>query len=64
MFISGLQVTHCFYKYLVKHEITRMRDTLSRSQKYMQIEDAIRSELVALPNERIKGRNRNHSLFP
>jgi len=29
MFISGLSVSHSFYKYLVKHEVTRMRDILS-----------------------------------
>jgi len=27
-FISGLQVTHSFYKHLVKHEVTKMRDDL------------------------------------
>jgi len=34
-FISGLQVTHS-YKHLVK-----MRDILTRAQRYIQIEDAI-----------------------
>ena len=28
-FISGMQVTHSFYKYLVKHEVTKMRDILA-----------------------------------
>jgi len=41
-FISGLQVTHSFYKHLVKHEVTKMRDILARAQKYIQIEDATR----------------------
>ena len=29
VFISGLQVTHLFYKHLVKHEVTKMRDILT-----------------------------------
>ena len=37
-FISGLQVTHPFYKHLVKNDVTRMRDILVRAQKYIQIE--------------------------
>ena len=41
-FISGLLVTHS-YKYLVKHEVTKMRDILTRAQEYIQIEDATRS---------------------
>ena len=40
MFISGLQVFHCFYKHLEKHEVTRVRDILSQAQKYIQIKDA------------------------
>ena len=28
-FINGMQVTHSFYKYLVKHEVTKMRDILT-----------------------------------
>ena len=42
-FISGLQVSHS-YKHLVKYEVTRKRDILSRAQKYIQIEDATRGE--------------------
>jgi len=34
-FVSGLQVVYSFYKYLVKYEITKMRDILSRAQKYI-----------------------------
>ena len=34
VFISGLQVTHSFYRRLVKHEITKMRDILTRTQNY------------------------------
>ena len=35
MFVSGLKVTHSFYKHLVKYEVTKMRDILSRPQKYI-----------------------------
>jgi len=38
-FISELQVTHSFYKHLVKNDVTKMRDILVRAQ-YMQIEEA------------------------
>jgi len=31
VFISGLQVSHTFYKHLVKHDVTKMRDILSLS---------------------------------
>ena len=34
-FISGLQATHSFYKHLVKNDVTKMRDILVRTQKYM-----------------------------
>jgi len=34
-----LQVSHS-YKHLVKYEFIRMRDILSRAQKYIQTEDA------------------------
>ena len=34
-FISEMQVTHFFYKHLVKHEVTKMRDILARVQKYI-----------------------------
>jgi len=30
-FINGLQVTHSFYKHLAKHEVTKMRDILTRA---------------------------------
>ena len=33
--ISGLQVTNPFYKYLVKNDVTRMRDILVQAQKYI-----------------------------
>ena len=34
-FISDLQVSHSFYKHLVKCEVIRMRDILSLAQKYI-----------------------------
>jgi len=42
-FISELQITHFFYKHLVKHEVTKMRDILSRAQKYIRIKDVIQN---------------------
>ena len=41
--ISELQVSHSFYKPLVKHEVTKMRHILTHAHKYIQIEDATRS---------------------
>ena len=41
--VSRLQVTHSFYKHFVKQEVIKMRDILSRAQKYIQIEDVTRS---------------------
>jgi len=45
-FISGLQVIYSFYKYLVKNDVTKVRDILVRAQKYMQIEEATRSTIT------------------
>ena len=39
-FIVGLQTDHFFYKHLVEHDITNMKDILSRAQKYVQMEEA------------------------
>ena len=33
MFIAELLADHSFYKYLVKHDITNMKDILSRALK-------------------------------
>ena len=33
--VSEMQVTHSFYKYLVKHEVIKMRYILARAQKYI-----------------------------
>jgi len=38
-----MQVSHSFYKHLVKYKVTKMRDILALVQKYIQIEDAIQS---------------------
>ena len=35
-FISERQVTNPFYKYLVKNDITKMRDILIQTQKYIR----------------------------
>ena len=45
--ISGLQVTHSFYKHLVKNDVTKKRDILVLTQKYMQNKEATRSGLEA-----------------
>ena len=50
VFISELQVSHFFYKYLVKYKVIRMRDILSRDQKYKQIEDATQSKISRSTN--------------
>jgi len=44
-FVSGLQVTHSFYEHLVKHEVTKMRGSLSHAQKYIQIKNATPSSV-------------------
>ena len=54
-FISGLQVTHSFYKYLVKNKVTKMRDILIQTQKYMQIGKATRSATTRPPKEGSEG---------
>ena len=41
VFISGLQVTHLKYKHLLKHNITRINEVLSRAQLYIQLEKAM-----------------------
>ena len=42
-FISGLQVSHPLYKHLLKYNITRMSDVLSRAQPYNQLEEAVKT---------------------
>jgi len=54
-FINGLQVFHSFYKYLVKHKVTRMLDIISRVQKYIQIEDATRDKTSCFLKRENKG---------
>ena len=44
-FISGLQVTDSFYKYLVKNDVTMMRDILVQAQKCIQIEEAVNTSV-------------------
>ena len=42
-FINELQVPYSFYKHLMKHKVTKMRDILTCTQKCIQIENATRS---------------------
>jgi len=56
-FISWLQVSHFFYKYLVKHKVTKVRNIFSRAQKYIQSRMLIGAKPIPLPNEGMKGRN-------
>jgi len=41
VFISGLQVSHSLYKHLLKYNVTRMSEVLSRAQPYIQLEEAM-----------------------
>ena len=50
-FISGLQIIHSFCKYLVKNDVTKMRDILVRAQKNMQIEEATRAATSHPPKQ-------------
>jgi len=50
-FIGGLQGIHSFYRYLVKHEITKMRYILTRAKKYIQIEDVTRANVNRSPKK-------------
>ena len=45
VFISRLQVSHPLYKHLLKHDITRMSEVLSRVQRYIQLEEAMKSPI-------------------
>ena len=51
-----MQVTHSFYKHLVKHKVTKMRDILFGVQKYIQIEDATRSAANRSPKKSGEGK--------
>ena len=42
-FISLVEVTNPFYKYLVKNDVTKMRNILVQVQKYIQIEEVTRA---------------------
>ena len=50
-FIIGLQTDHFFYKHLVKHDITNMKDILSRAQKYVQLDEAMRRSMTRPPKQ-------------
>jgi len=61
-FISGLQVSHS-YKHL-EHEVTRMRDILSRSQMYIQIENTTRGETNLSPKRDNEGEEQKPDSVP
>ena len=42
-FISGLQISHPLYKYLLKYDVTRMSEILSQAQCYIQLEKTMKS---------------------
>ena len=42
-FISWLHVFHPLYKHLLKHDVTRMSEVMSRAQPYIQLEEAMKS---------------------
>ena len=50
-FTSGLQVTNPFYNYLMKNDVTKMRDILVWMQKYIQIEEATRAAFSRFPRQ-------------
>ena len=48
-FITGLQIDHSFYKHPVKHDLTNMKDIMSRAQKYIQLEEMTRDSMSRPP---------------
>jgi len=56
-FISGLQVTHSFYKHLVKNDVTKIRNILIQAKKYMQIEEVTRSATIRPLNKDLRARS-------
>ena len=42
-FIKGLQVSHPLYKHLLKHNIAKMSEVLTRAQLYIQLEEAMKA---------------------
>jgi len=55
-FVSGLQVTHPLYKHLLKHNVSKMSEVLSRAQPCIQLEEAINasSNYPTKPSDRSK----------
>jgi len=60
-FISGLQVTHPFYKHLVKNDITKIRDILVQAQKCVQIEEGHGPTPVISQEKGSKSRSQSYS---
>jgi len=42
-FINRLQIAHPLYIYLMKHNITKMNEILTRAQPYIQLEEAMKA---------------------
>ena len=45
-FISGLHVIHPLYKHLLKHNIAKMSEALSRAQPFIQLEEAMKASSI------------------
>jgi len=54
-FIAGLQTDYPFYKHLVKHDITNMKDIMYRAQKYVQLEKETQNSMIQLPKQERDG---------
>ena len=61
-FVSGLQVTHSFYKHLIKNDVTKRRDILGQAQKFMQTEETNWSVITRPLNKDLRVRSRSNSL--
>ena len=57
----GYKSPYSFYKHLVKHEVTKMRDILTRVKKYIQIKDITRVSSNRSPKQGMNWRNRRYS---
>ena len=54
-FISEAQATHPFYKHLLKHNIAKMSDVLSRAQPYIQLEEVMKASSNHSAKPRVEG---------
>ena len=60
-FISRLQVTHPLYKHLLQYNVTRWSNTISRAQKYLNLEEVMKGTISQPPRKVAKKKNRNHT---